>query len=88
MTTLEPLRFACLVPLCVLDDPPVIEAMLRSHVLRAVERGEIELAKGWRLDGVRAEVRQSRFSSERAAWAIGTVLGAREPGSPAGDIRD
>lgn len=76
MTTLEPPRFACLVSLCVLDDPPVIEAMLQAHVLRAAERGEIELAEGWRLDGVHTEVRQSRFSSELVAWAIGTVLGA------------
>jgi hypothetical protein len=75
----EPVQVACLVPLGVLDDPPVIEATLRSHVFRAADRGEIELTSSWRLVDVRTEIKQSRFSSERAAWAFGTVLGA-EPG--------
>ena len=84
--TAEPVRFACLLPSWALGDPPVIEAMLRSHVLRAIERGEIELAEGWRLVEIRTEAQQSRYGGEHVIWAIGTTLGTRKPSAPASDI--
>jgi hypothetical protein len=84
--TVEPARFACLLPPCALGDPPVIEAILSSYVRAAAQRGEVELAEGWRLVDVRTEAQQSRYSGERVIWAIGTALGARKPSPPASDI--
>jgi hypothetical protein len=85
MTT-EPVRFACLLPSWALGDPPVIEAILSSYVRAAAQRGEVELAEGWRLADVRTEVQPSRFGGASVIWAIGTALGTRKPSAPASDI--
>lgn len=86
MTAPEPVRFGCLLPPCAVGDLPVVEAILSGYVRAAARRGEIELAEGWQLVEVRTEVRRSQFNNSQAAWAFGTVLGARKPSPPAGDI--
>jgi hypothetical protein len=64
----------------------VVASALEHQARMAARRGEIELAPDWSITEVRHELLQSRYSDEQVISAEGVILGARKPGTAAGDV--
>lgn len=59
---------------------------LEHQALLAARRGEVELAPGWAITQATHELLTSPYTGEQIVLAEGVVSGAREPGTPAGDV--
>jgi hypothetical protein len=91
MTQPEIFRVAALIPAhelahSVLGWADYVASVLEHSALLAARRGEIELTPGWSITEVRHELLQSRYSDEQVISAEGVILGARKPGTAAGDV--